>query len=164
MLHSRETFEQWLPAGFDGEFQWDFLLPAFKETNIKPMDFDAVIERNGKVLIFETKADGKAIEIGQAITLTDQWKKGASILCLAGKTRETVMGYAAYWHWKYVAGVKVGEYPIKPAKWDDVLFVTRSWFCKANGLPLPTRAEWDRELWLWDFERGEKRAAPALSP
>lgn len=167
MLHNRERFEQWLPAGFDGEFQWDFLLPAFKGTKIRPMDFDCVIERKGKVLIFETKAAGKEIETGQVITLTDQWKKGASILVLAGKTRETVTGFAAYWHWKYEAGVEVGKYPIRPAKWDDVLFLTRHWFCKADGLPLPTREQWDRELWLWDFDRGEQRNAqkrPELAP
>jgi hypothetical protein len=158
MLHNRPRFEQWLPAGFDGEFQWDFLLPAFKETKIKPMDFDAVVERNGHVLIFETKSDGKSIDTGQAITLTDQWSKGSSILCLAGKTRETVTGYAAYWGWKHVAGVKVGDRKIRPCKWDDVLFVTRCWFCRVNGIAEPERESWDRELWLWDFERNERAA------
>lgn len=155
MLHSRDRFRQWLPALFDGEFQWDFLKPAFNGTKIMPMDFDAVIERHGHVLIFETKTDGKDIEQGQRITLTDQWRKGATIFVVRGKTAETITGIACYWEGAHRNGQNVGDLPLKNCKWDDVLYQTRRWFCRASvpPLPSPSREEWDIELWRWDYDR-----------
>jgi|SRR3990167_182715 len=153
MLHSRDRFQQWLPALFDGEFDWDFLLPAFKETKISPMDFDAVVERRGKVLIFETKNVGQKIDIGQRITLTDQWRKGATIFHLSGKTPQTINGLAMYIPSAYKNNAQVGDYQIEQATWPDVLFQARRWFCWANDWKQPTRAEWDNELWLWDYDR-----------
>lgn len=158
MLHNEERFNQWQPALFDGQFDWDFLLPAFKETKIQPMDFDAVIERHGRLLIFETKSPGKPIELGQAITLTHAWKGGATIVHLEGKMPKEICGYALYGAREYeeVNGrpkEKIGDREIRRADAFDVLFITRRWFCFANNKKQPTREEWDQELWLWDYER-----------
>ena len=68
-IRNRELFEVLRPAGFDGLFDWDFLKPAFNGTKIEPMDLDAIVERGGKFLIFETKASGVPIPRGQQITL-----------------------------------------------------------------------------------------------
>jgi hypothetical protein len=161
VLHNRPRFEQWLPALFDGLFHWDFLTPAFNGTKITPMDFDAVIERKGHVLIFETKITGKKVDIGPSITLTDQWRKGATIFCVSGKTAESIDGMACYWEGGYEKGVTVGEKALVPVKWDDVLFQTRRWFCHADGITEPTREQWDTELWRWDFERTAEKETSA---
>lgn len=153
MLHNRDRFEQWLPALFDGEFQWDFLAAAFCPTKIMPMDFDAVIERNGHVLIFETKSPGVVPQTGQKITLTNEWKRGSTIFHVEGKTAETICKLAVYWEGGCVDGKKFGDMPLLDANWTDVLFQTRRWFCRANGNPPPSREEWDHELWLWDHDR-----------
>jgi len=42
-----DTFMDALPAGFDGVFDWDFLITAFAPTKIQPMDIDGIIERKG---------------------------------------------------------------------------------------------------------------------
>ena len=80
MLKNYEKFNTWLPALFDGQFHWDFLKPAFKDTKIMPMDFDAVVERYGKFLIFETKSKGKQIDLGQKITLQISGRKTIPLL------------------------------------------------------------------------------------
>jgi hypothetical protein len=64
-----ETFQRHLPAGYDGLFDWDFLLPAFAPTNIKPMDLDALVERQGHFLVFETKNPGVPIPDAQRLAL-----------------------------------------------------------------------------------------------
>jgi hypothetical protein len=67
-----EAFSRHLPAGFDGVFDWDWCLPCLKSRSGDgkgPMDFDAVIERNGQFLVFETKDPGKEIPEGQERTL-----------------------------------------------------------------------------------------------
>jgi hypothetical protein len=69
MLRNRALFFDALPAGFDGEFCWDFLKPAWGATRIRPTDIDAMVERHGAYLLFETKAPGKAVEDGQRIAL-----------------------------------------------------------------------------------------------
>jgi hypothetical protein len=158
MLHNVERFNQWRPALFDGQFDWDFLLPAFKGTKIQPMDFDAVIERNGKFLIFETKASGKPIELGQSITLTHAWKNGATIVHLEGKSPKEICGFALYLAPEYEeengrAKESIGARAMRSADAFDVLYVTRCWFCFANGERQPNRKDWDNELWQWDYDR-----------
>ena len=64
MLTNPERFDEWRPAGFDGLFEWDFLRGAFGPT-IQPMDFDAVVERNRHLLVYETKDVGKDVPDGQ---------------------------------------------------------------------------------------------------
>lgn len=68
MLYNASEFSSSLPAGFDGQFEWDFLAPAF-ERGIMPMDLDAVVETHGKFLVFETKRPGAEIPKGQKLTL-----------------------------------------------------------------------------------------------
>jgi len=153
MLHSRQRFESWLPALFDGEFHWDFLKPAFKDTKIMPMDFDAVVERRGHVLIFETKIAGKGIDIGQAITLTTAWKKGATIIQLEGKSPEDITSYALYSEIEENKNIKVGDKQLNPCDAFDIIYIVRRWFCWASGSDKPSREEWDRQIWLWDYER-----------
>lgn len=71
MIYSPENFNANLPAGFDGQFDWDI----FKESGcwgngkINLMDFDGVVERNNHFIVFETKDDGKSVSTGQKITL-----------------------------------------------------------------------------------------------
>jgi len=68
-FHSKEKFLENKPAGYDGVFDWDFFIPVFKGTKIKPMDIDGCIERKGNALLFETKKPGVSISKGQIITL-----------------------------------------------------------------------------------------------
>jgi hypothetical protein len=117
------------------------------------MDFDAVVERNGRVLIFETKADGVEICRGQQITLTRMWEKGATIFVISGKTPKTITGLQTYWDGSYAEGRMVGDRFPTVCQWDDVLFQVRRWYCRADGVDAPTREEWDRQLWLWDHDR-----------
>jgi len=152
-FHSKNRFESWLPALFDGEFAWDFLDPAWKGTKIKPMDFDAVIERRKHFLVFETKIPGKDIEKGQRITLTELWRTGFfTIIVLSGKKPEEINGMAIYAEGKS-DGSEVGSKKLEICNAYDVIFRVRCWFCWASGDPIPTRDEWDNELFLWDYDR-----------
>jgi hypothetical protein len=100
MIVFPERFKQAFPAGFDGVFDWDFLEPAFGGTKIMPMDIDAVVERKGRILLFETKADSKQIPVGQRITLETFLKIGKGLITVFivyGKTPETITGLEE-WH------------------------------------------------------------------
>lgn len=155
MIQHPRRFASWLPACFDGQFDWDFLRPAcdFHLTKIEPMDFDAVIERNGHKLIFETKRDGKDIPRGQVITLTSVWKKdGFSILHVSGKSPAAITAMAIYSGWESPKDGAVGQRPLQPADAMDVLYAVRCWFCRANGRAAPDRESWNNELWLMDYD------------
>lgn len=82
MIKYPKKFRQSISAGFDGIFDWDFLLPAFVGTKIEPMDIDAIIERHGKFLIIETKTPGKKIPEGQEITLKSLLQLGKGYICI----------------------------------------------------------------------------------
>ena len=161
-INNQGRFEEWLPALFDGQFDWDFLLPAFKETRIEPMDFDAVVERRGHFLIFETKGGMFPIKKGQSITLTQQWRSGATILHISGKRPADVNGYAIYREGAYREENSkplqmVGDNDLNPGDAFDVVFHVRRWFCWASGWPVPTRETWDNELWQWDHDRADAK-------
>jgi len=156
MLHSPARFNQWLPAAFDGVFDWDFLEPAFNPSGIKPTDIDAAIERNGNFLLFETKAKGQPIPIGQCRALTQYWRCGATIFHLEGKSPPTISGISIYEGGQYVQGASIGSLPIRGCDWQYVLWAARRWFCRASSLAPPSREEWDRQLWLMDYD-GELR-------
>lgn len=160
--HSRKQFQTWLPALFDGEFDWDFLLPAFRGTKIRPMDFDCVIERNNKFLIFETKAPGKGIDTGQRITLTAQWRLGATIFVVAGKKPEEICGLAEYAPGEWREGMEVGAKALNECDALDVLFRTRRWFCWADKCPYPSREVWDKELLAWIDAKPETKTKEQL--
>jgi len=157
MIKHRETFNQWLPALFDGEFEWDFLNPVWHGTKITPMDFDAVVERYGHFLIFETKKDNKGVDLGQSISLTAMWKKGTTIFQIAGKTAEDITGYQIYEETEATLPenkeVMVGSRPLIPGDAFDVVYQAARWFCWAQRKPIPSREEWDNRLWIWDNER-----------
>ena len=152
MIRSRKRFEEWLPACFDGEFGWDFLSCAFSGTKIMPMDFDAVVERNGHFLIMETKEKGKKIDTGQSITLTRLWKKdGFTILHIEGKTAPSISGVAVYSEWDETKEARVGDKEIIEKNAVDLAFIVRCWFCKSSGIAMPSRAEFERCLWIDDY-------------
>ena len=66
MIRNMAEFSRALPAGFDGVFHWDFLHGAFGgNPKVKPMDFDAVVERHKRFLVFETKTPGAPVDDGQ---------------------------------------------------------------------------------------------------
>ena len=151
MIVNRQRFLQWLPASFDGEFDWDFLFAAFYGTKIKPMDIDAVIERNGHFLIFETKAEGKGVDAGQRITLTRLWREGnKTIFLLMGKTPRTIAGYALYGEWEKRKDIEVGERPMVKANYLDVCWRCRQWFLWASGDKQENREAWETEIWRRD--------------
>jgi hypothetical protein len=161
MFHSRKRFESWLPALFDGPFDWDFLDDAW-EGKIKPMDFDAVVERRGHFLIFETKIPGQDIPKGQRITLSQKWRHGkTTIFILSGKSPSQINGMAEYIEGHFDCK-EIGNKPIIACDAYDVLYRARCWFCWASGKPVPSRKEWDNELWQLAYARAcaieEKRA------
>lgn len=147
------AFLRWPPDGFDGQYHWGFLDPCWKPTDIKPMDIDLIVERNGKFLIHETKQPGKSIPEGQRITLTRLWSmKSFSIIHVEGKSKDAITATATYWPWTYKPGLHVGELPLKPCDALGLIFATRQWFCWADGLPIPTREQWDEELRQWQID------------
>lgn len=96
MLMNPDRFNASLPAGYDGQFEWDFLQGAFGPS-VMPMDFDGVIERHGRFLVFETKEEDAPIPYGQLRTLESAWKTGIfTIILLWGKTPATV-SMASVW-------------------------------------------------------------------
>ena len=64
-----DTFNRAAPAGYDGVFDWTWTQGCFGDTKIKPMDVDAIVERKGQFLVFETKNIGVPIPAGQMFTL-----------------------------------------------------------------------------------------------
>lgn len=101
MIIHPNKFYQKLPAGFDGVFDWDFLLPAFAGTNIQPMDIDAIVERRGKFLIFESKEPDKDVPQGQIITLQQLIRLGRgkiNVFILYGKTPLEIIAMDE-WYW-----------------------------------------------------------------
>jgi hypothetical protein len=156
MIHSRKRFEEWLPAAFDGEFDWDILAQSFVGTKIMPMDFDAVIERNGHFLVLETKQAGKQIDKGQSITLSRAWKeKDFTIIHIVGKSAPSISGFAIYSEWDIEKQGNVGDREIKSKNAVDLVFAVRCWFCKASNLEIPSREDWDRQIWKADYEAHE---------
>ncbi len=85
-------------AGFDGVFEWDFLMPAFEGTKIMPMDFDGVVERNRRFLVFETKEGNKPIPDGQRLTLERAVETGPwTVIVLRAKRPEDVSGWECWY-------------------------------------------------------------------
>lgn len=93
-IHSQQVFTQEAPAGFDGVFDWDYLIPAFQNATgrrIQPMDIDAHVEIGGHHLIIETKREGVPVPSGQRRALLAFWAKGfATVVFLWGKTEPMV--------------------------------------------------------------------------
>lgn len=83
-INNQEFFDGSLPVGFDGIFDWDLItkyaLPRFGGVDF--MDIDAVLERNTRFLIFETKSKGSKIPMGQQITLRAMHSLGCFTLLI----------------------------------------------------------------------------------
>jgi hypothetical protein len=129
MIKSETAFNTSLPAGYDGLFDWDYLKPAFNPTKIEPMDIDAMIERHGRFLVFETKEPGKEIPNGQKITLRALHKIGCfTIFFLLGKKRDEIKQFYTFWPNDTdpkPVDLSIGE-PYK-----IVIDLTREWFVDA---------------------------------
>ena len=131
MIKYPAKFYQSLPANYDGHFDWDFLLPAFEGTNIQPMDIDAIIERNKKFLIFETKAPGREIPQGQIITLNNLIKLGSGnihLIIIYGKSPNEIESME---EWYYDKGIIKKTTPIYCDS-EYILDRTKTWFKWAN--------------------------------
>lgn len=88
-----DRFKAAQPAGFDGVFEWDFLVSAFPR-NIKPMDWDGVVEINHRFLVFETKEPGREIPGGQEICLKRAVMTGRfTVVIVFGKTKLSIEGF-----------------------------------------------------------------------
>ena len=78
MIKTPDFFDQSLPAGFDGVFEWSTLssrvFPKFSGEDF--MDIDSVMEKNGRFLHFETKSKFSKIPMGQQITINAYHKLG----------------------------------------------------------------------------------------
>lgn len=60
-IHSAEAWKL-------GRWDWSWLTSAFTD-GVRVMDVDALVERNGRFLAFETKASGVAVPRGQRLAL-----------------------------------------------------------------------------------------------
>ena len=136
-IRKPKAFFAGLAAGFDGVFEWDFLLPAFyqsdREKQIEPMDWDAVVERRGKFLVFETKDGEVPIPLGQQITLESAVKNGGvnqyHIIILRSKTPEEINGWDA-WH-KGESGKVLKKHFTGDSA--ELIKYCRRWFLWASG-------------------------------
>ena len=132
MIYDEDRFNEWLPANYDGRFDWDFLLPAFEGTKIRPMDVDAIIHKDGphgdQFLLFETKAPGAEIPIGQAITLAALLREGNKLLFyIQGKTPYDMTSLTIY-----ARNLRDG-WLVSPVEPQYVLAQTRRWMRWAIG-------------------------------
>lgn len=155
-INSIDKFMRSLPAAFDGVFNWDYLLPAFKGSKIEPTDIDAVVERKGQFLIFETKDIGKKIPLGQAITMRELLKlnhirkQTFTIYCIEGKSWNNVTRFACY-EAPDGAGWEVSGECVTAL---FVLAMTRRWYLRADG------GQWEEDPWWADYDEVMREAPP----
>ena len=142
MIKHPDGFWRSKPAGFDGVFDWEFLKPAFEGTRIMPMDLDAVVERNGRFLVFETKSPGKCVPVGQRITLDALLKtRKFTVFLLVGKSDKELHSMT----------VVTPDYTmdtgllIKPVSPTYIIAKTRAWLRWANGGELKDDDQFFRE-------------------
>lgn len=125
------AFKKAPSAGFDGVFDWDFLLPAFEGTRIEPMDLDAFIERRGNFLGFETKDGNVPIPEGQTIALRELALTGRwVIIVLRAKTPDKIDGWDVWYR-----GQKSGSFQQRHEEGNaaDLVAFVRRWFAKASA-------------------------------
>lgn len=134
-IHNPETFKENKPAGFDGTFDWDFLIEAFRRPKekagvkplIQPMDLDCIVERKGKFLVFETKQPGKNVPQGQAITLNALVATGLfTVIILHAKYKEDVDGWQVWYK---------NKKEDREGDWNQLYKFVRRWFVWASGWP-----------------------------
>lgn len=127
-----DAFARTLPFGFDGVFDWSFLLPIFEGTKITPTDIDGLVERFGHILIFETKPPDKEVPPGQRIALERLVALGRGnirVIVLYGKTPLTIVGCD---EWYYARGqlCKTGK---RECDHNYVFRRVKAWFEEANN-------------------------------
>lgn len=146
---NHDAFKASRPAGFDGTFDWDYLLPAFEPTRIQPMDFDGVVERCGRFLVYETKAAGKVIPLGQCraldalLRLNRQAPKTFTVFHLEGKSWTDLVRFTYHLH------SMADGFTVSPVTPEYVVAMTRAWFVAASGKQIQTDAWWsayDRQV------------------
>jgi hypothetical protein len=127
-----DRFRQAKPAAYDGEFDWDFLLPAFRGTKVEPMDWDGVVERRSRFLVFETKPPDKDVPDGQRITLETAVKTGwFTVIVTYGKNQFEIERFEV---WTLRNGAVHKKQYSGGA--DRLLAVTSDWFDRASKLLL----------------------------
>ena len=85
-IHSPSMFLSSPPAGFDGVFDWSWMVGCWPNLKDKPMDIDCLKERRGQFLLFETKKIGAPIPKGQMIALEALHRLGCfTIMLIYGK-------------------------------------------------------------------------------
>ena len=90
-----------------------------------PMDFDAVVERKGHFLVFETKDAGVPIKDGQRRTLTELITLPQfTVIILRGKREADVDGFTVWQHGR------VSRHPHANA--DELRAYCRAWFAWAD--------------------------------
>ena len=125
MLHSPDKFRESLPAGHDGVFDWDFLVPAFRGSGITPMDLDFFVERRGQFLAIETKRPGVSIPEGQRIALEALSRIQAFTVVVAwGKTAREIDRFEV---WR-------GDRRASYRGSDTLLAFCRAWYERASAL------------------------------
>ncbi len=128
-----EAFSRSPAAGFDGLFEWDFLFPAFEYVrsdgatrHCKPMDFDAVVERGGRFLVFETKEGDAPIPGAQVQALERAVLTGHFlVIILRAKTPEPVTGWDV-WALSAKTGLMVKQHREGDA--NALVRFCRNWF------------------------------------
>ena len=131
-----ERFKEAQTSASDGAFVWGFLRGAFGPS-IMPTDIDALVERRGRYLAFETKAPGVPIPEGQW-RLLDDWNRyrGVTVFIIWGKTAPEICEMAV-WH-PYFKGGAVAREPF-PADAQVVFEKCSVWFKYANSKPFKGR-------------------------
>lgn len=76
-IHNPELFDK-------GIWDWGFLDRCFAPSRIKVSDIDGITERNGKLLILETKARGVELKTGQLILFRQLVRAGNHVLIIWG--------------------------------------------------------------------------------
>jgi hypothetical protein len=132
VINNEKYFNKGLPAGYDGLFDWDYLIPAFSGTKIRPMDVDGLVERNGRFILFETKEPESTIPRGQQITLRALHKLGCfTIFFIEGKKKEEVCKLWILWPAdKDPHKIKLDNDDKEP--WEIVVDKVKEWFEDAD--------------------------------
>ena len=137
MIKNKNYFNKNLSASFDGVFDWDYLKGAFYPTKIEPTDIDAIIERNNRFLIFETKNSGAVVPLGQQITLRALHSLGCvTIFYLEGKEKESISKFFVFYP-KDKNPIEIDLLGKTPH--EIVLNYTREWFLDANKFGSKTK-------------------------
>lgn len=114
-------------------FDWDFLKEAFANTNIEPMDIDGLVERNGNIIIFESKSPNTDIPRGQALALERLLIAGRGkifLLIIYGDSKDNIIGCEK---WRYsLKNSRVYKEIITHCDSNYVFLVVRNWFQWAN--------------------------------